>query len=191
SRRFLSSNRCARRGRCERAPACPSAGPGANRPPVPALRYRHAAQISTFAQMYRVTICRLSKTEVGPQRGRSKRCACSAFRPGQEAVAVGRFTPPAQGRMTDTDPNTSRKDPNLSFRAARPTDGAAIWQLVKATGKLELNSAYFYLVFATDFGDTCLVAEQNGRLVGAVIGYHPPRQPDAAFVWQVGVLPDL
>jgi L-2,4-diaminobutyric acid acetyltransferase len=93
--------------------------------------------------------------------------------------------------MTDTDPNTSRKDPNLSFRAARPTDGAAIWQLVKATGKLELNSAYFYLVFATDFGDTCLVAEQNGRLVGAVIGYHPPRQPDAAFVWQVGVLPDL
>ena len=77
----------------------------------------------------------------------------------------------------------------LTFRSARPADGAALWRLVQAAGTLELNSEYFYLLFATDFGDTCLIAEHDGQAAGMVIGYHPPRQPDTAFVWQVGVLP--
>ncbi|ENO89116.1 diaminobutyrate acetyltransferase [Thauera linaloolentis] len=92
--------------------------------------------------------------------------------------------------MNDTD----RRKPSISrplhFRPARPDDGAALWRLVGATGALELNSAYFYLLFAADFGDTCLVAEHDGRMVGAVVGYHPPRQTDTAFVWQIGVLPE-
>ena len=79
----------------------------------------------------------------------------------------------------------------LNFRSARPADGASLWRLIQATGTLELNSAYFYLLFATDFGRTCLVAEQDGELVGAVIGYHPPEQIRTAFVWQVGILPRL
>jgi L-2,4-diaminobutyric acid acetyltransferase len=62
---------------------------------------------------------------------------------------------------------------------------------VQAAGTLELNSAYCYLLFATDFGSTCLVAEQDGETVGAVIGYHPPQQAETAFVWQVAVLPRL
>jgi L-2,4-diaminobutyric acid acetyltransferase len=86
-----------------------------------------------------------------------------------------------------TDPRSSEAE--ISFRAARPTDGAALWRVVKATGALELNSPYFYVLFATDFGDTCLLAEQAGEAVGCVIGYRPPREPDAAFVWQIGVLP--
>lgn len=80
--------------------------------------------------------------------------------------------------------------PSLRFRTAQPGDGIALWQLVQAAGTLEANSAYFYLLFATDFRDTCLVAEQEGQLIGAVIGYHPPREADTAFVWQVGVRPD-
>ncbi|WP_291013558.1 diaminobutyrate acetyltransferase [Hydrogenophaga sp.] len=79
----------------------------------------------------------------------------------------------------------------LRFRSAVPTDGTALWRLVQAAGTLELNSAYCYLLFATDFGSTCLVAEQDGETVGAVIGYHPPQQPQTAFVWQVAVLPRL
>lgn len=75
------------------------------------------------------------------------------------------------------------------FRSATPQDGAAIWKLVRDAGTLELNSAYFYLVFASDFGDTCLIAERAGEVVGAVVGYRPPREPDAAFVWQIGVAP--
>ncbi|MBA4256764.1 MAG: diaminobutyrate acetyltransferase [Polaromonas sp.] len=76
------------------------------------------------------------------------------------------------------------------FRSARAHDGAALWRLVQASGTLELNSAYFYLLFATDFGQTCLVAEHGGQVAGAVIGYHPPQQPETAFVWQVGLLPE-
>jgi L-2,4-diaminobutyric acid acetyltransferase len=79
----------------------------------------------------------------------------------------------------------------LTFRSARPADGAPLWRLVQAAGTLELNSAYFYLLFATDFGRTCLIAEQDGETVGAVIGYHPPDQASTAFVWQVAVLPAL
>ena len=79
----------------------------------------------------------------------------------------------------------------LNFRSAQPKDGAALWRLIQATGTLELNSAYFYLLLATDFGRTCLIAEQDEEVVGAVIGYHPPEQARTAFVWQVGLLPRM
>jgi len=78
----------------------------------------------------------------------------------------------------------------LTFRPARKDDGAALWELVRSAGTLELNSAYFYLLFATDFGDTCLVAEHDNKMVGAVIGYRPPKDASAAFVWQIGLAPD-
>ena len=62
---------------------------------------------------------------------------------------------------------------------------------MKAIGTLELNSAYLYLLMATDFGQTCLLAHHEDKPAGMVIGYRPPREPDAAFVWQVGVLPEF
>lgn len=74
-----------------------------------------------------------------------------------------------------------------TFRAAHHGDGAALWELVGRAGTLERNSAYFYLLFAADFGDTCLIAERDGEIIGAVIGYRPPRTPAAAFVWQIGI----
>jgi L-2,4-diaminobutyric acid acetyltransferase len=77
----------------------------------------------------------------------------------------------------------------IHFRSVTQTDGGELWRLVRSTRTLELNSAYFYLVFATDFADHCLVAEYQGKVVGAVIGYCPPRAPDTAFVWQIGVDP--
>lgn len=80
---------------------------------------------------------------------------------------------------------------HIRFRAANGNDGANLWRLVKSAGTLEPNSAYFYLLFASDFGDSCLIAEQDDRIVGAVIGYRPPRDPDAAFVWQIGLGPDM
>ena len=53
----------------------------------------------------------------------------------------------------------NRDSPSLAhsfrYRSAVPSDGASLWHLVQAAGTLELNSAYFYLLFATDFGRTC------------------------------------
>jgi L-2,4-diaminobutyric acid acetyltransferase len=91
--------------------------------------------------------------------------------------------------MTSTN-TLSDSTHSIRFRTASPTDGASLWQLVRATGTLEVNSAYAYVLLATDFGDTCLMAEQDdGQTIGAVLGYHPPREPGTAFVWQVGVHP--
>lgn len=91
--------------------------------------------------------------------------------------------------MTQSDRPTYTHSLSVQCRSARPSDGAGAWRLVRETGALELNSPYFYLLLATDFGDTCLVAEHDGQMVGLVIGYHPPREADTAFVWQIGVLP--
>ncbi len=78
----------------------------------------------------------------------------------------------------------------VHFRKPRPEDGAAMWQLVKDMGGLELNSAYFYVLFAMDFADTGVVAENDeGDLAGFVVGHRPPARPEAVFVWQIGVAP--
>ncbi len=75
------------------------------------------------------------------------------------------------------------------IRPARAADGAAMVALVDATGALDRNSPYAYLMMGQWFSDTSLVAERDGRLVGFVIGFVPPRQSDTVFVWQVGVAP--
>lgn len=78
----------------------------------------------------------------------------------------------------------------VRFRRPRPDDGAAMWRLVEEMGGLELNSAYFYVLYATDFADTGVVAEtEDGRLAGFIAGHRPPQRPEAVFVWQIGVAP--
>jgi L-2,4-diaminobutyric acid acetyltransferase len=78
---------------------------------------------------------------------------------------------------------------DVSFRAAQPKDGLALWQLVRDTGVLDLNSPYFYVLMATDFGQTCLVVEHDQQLVGAIIGHHPPKEKNTTFCWQIAVHP--
>nr|WP_264024184.1 diaminobutyrate acetyltransferase [Mycolicibacterium pyrenivorans] len=71
----------------------------------------------------------------------------------------------------------------------RPTDADAIamHRLVAETEVLDLNSTYAYLLLATDFADTSVVAERDGELFGLITGYHPPSRPEVLFVWQVAV----
>ncbi|MCA9541855.1 MAG: diaminobutyrate acetyltransferase [Myxococcales bacterium] len=75
----------------------------------------------------------------------------------------------------------------ITLRHPSRGDGPAIWALVQTMEQLESNSCYAYLLLATHFGDTCLVAEADGRLVGFVAAYRPPKRPDVIFVWQIGV----
>jgi len=75
------------------------------------------------------------------------------------------------------------------FRQARPGDGPRMYALIDEMGGLELNTAYFYVLFCIDFADTCVVAEVDGKLAGFVLGHRPPARQDAVFVWQVGVAP--
>ena len=78
-------------------------------------------------------------------------------------------------------------DQSLTVRSARAEDGAALWELVKRSGTLDLNSAYAYMLLCDEFGDTCAVAEHDGEAVGFVTAFRRPRSPGTLFVWQVGV----
>jgi L-2,4-diaminobutyric acid acetyltransferase len=77
----------------------------------------------------------------------------------------------------------------VNLRRPRGDDAIAIRDLAAATGVLDLNSTYAYLLLATDFAATSIVAECGGELEGFITGYHPPPRPDVLFVWQVAVAP--
>ncbi len=79
----------------------------------------------------------------------------------------------------------------ITLRAPRRADAAAIHALVVRGGTLEANTAYCYLLLADHFASTCVVAEHEGAIVGFVLAYRPPSEPDAIFVWQVGVAPEM
>lgn len=73
------------------------------------------------------------------------------------------------------------------FRRPVVGDGAAIWRLARDSGELDLNSPYYYLVFASRFADSSVVACAGERVVGFVTGFLDPAQRETLFVWQVGV----
>ena len=76
----------------------------------------------------------------------------------------------------------------MKIRHPTRHDGAAIHRITRDTGVLDVNSAYAYLIMATRFSDTTVVAEDDdGAVVGFITGFIPPRRPDVLFVWQVGV----
>ena len=78
----------------------------------------------------------------------------------------------------------------MNLRAATERDGAPVWRLLARTGGLERNTCYAYVLLFSDFGETCIVAEQDGELLGFVLAYRPPARREELFVWQIGVAPE-
>ncbi|QKG86040.1 diaminobutyrate acetyltransferase [Kroppenstedtia pulmonis] len=75
----------------------------------------------------------------------------------------------------------------FQFRKPKEDDGSAIWNLVKKTQVLDLNSSYSYLMICKYFRDTCVIAESEGQIVGFVSAFIPPASKNSVFVWQVAV----
>ncbi|UXA20971.1 diaminobutyrate acetyltransferase [Mycobacterium sp. SMC-4] len=73
------------------------------------------------------------------------------------------------------------------LRRPKPSDAIAMRGLVVDTEVLDVNSTYTYLLMATDFAGTSIVADRDGELCGLITGYHPPARPEVLFVWQVAV----
>jgi L-2,4-diaminobutyric acid acetyltransferase len=73
------------------------------------------------------------------------------------------------------------------LRAPRAEDGPRVSELIAASPPLDTNSAYCNLLQCTDFSETCVVAERDGKLLGWISGYRPPASPECVFVWQVAV----
>lgn len=93
------------------------------------------------------------------------------------------------GVQTAPDIRTGAHNWAAALRPPRGSDAVAIRDLVTETGVLDLNSTYAYLLLSTDFAQTSIVAELDGRLQGFITGYLPPLRPDVLFVWQVAVAP--
>ena len=67
------------------------------------------------------------------------------------------------------------------------SDGVACWRIAEATGVLDLNSRYAYLLWCRDFAATSVVARHGGDVIGFVTGFRRPEAPSTLVVWQVGV----
>ncbi|RED89195.1 diaminobutyrate acetyltransferase [Cohnella phaseoli] len=77
----------------------------------------------------------------------------------------------------------------LVYRIPKQEDGPQIWQMVKDSRILDLNSTYFYLTMSRWFSESCRVAvdAESGNLIGFVIGFLQPERPDTLFIWQIAV----
>lgn len=75
----------------------------------------------------------------------------------------------------------------LNFRKPVLNDGYAIYQLIKASPPLDLNSSYLYFLQASHFSDTCIVVEQDDAIIGFISAYYRPDKPQCLFVWQVAI----
>ncbi|QEL56671.1 diaminobutyrate acetyltransferase [Chromobacterium paludis] len=80
-------------------------------------------------------------------------------------------------------------DKQLILRAPAVEDGPRLFDLIRHSPPLELNSPYAYLLIADHFADTTVVAERQGRLVACLTSYFRPGQADTLFIWQVAVAP--
>lgn len=98
--------------------------------------------------------------------------------------ALGHDTRASEGTNRSSRPSWER-----SLRVPQGSDAIGMHRLAHATGALDVNSPYAYLLCATDFADTAIVAEDDGDLLGFITGYHPPTRPEVLFVWQVAVAP--
>lgn len=76
---------------------------------------------------------------------------------------------------------------DIELRSAVSEDGPAVHRLVAKSPPLDTNSLYCNLLQTSHFGDTAVVAEMEGELVGFVSGYLKPNAADSYFLWQVVV----
>lgn len=76
---------------------------------------------------------------------------------------------------------------DLTFRKPILKDGQGIYQLIKSSPPLDLNSSYLYFLQASHFSDTCIIVEQNGVIIGFISAYYQPDKPQSLFIWQVAI----
>jgi L-2,4-diaminobutyric acid acetyltransferase len=81
----------------------------------------------------------------------------------------------------------SESQDEIYIRKPRASDGYEIHQLIANSPPLDLNSIYSYYLLSDHFSDSCVVAENQGRVVGFLSAYRIPQRPDTLFVWQVVV----
>lgn len=93
---------------------------------------------------------------------------------------------PGFGALQDEQQVLRRGGDTFVLRKPGTEDGPAVWRMVRESS-LDLNSPYAYLMWFRYYRETSLVADRAGEPAGFVTGFMPPEDPQAYFVWQVGV----
>lgn len=75
----------------------------------------------------------------------------------------------------------------IQYRIPNKDDGKIVYQLIKDSQVLDLNSLYCYLIVCDHFQKTSIIAEYKSEVVGFISGYLIPENPNVLFIWQVVV----
>ncbi|SDD25501.1 diaminobutyrate acetyltransferase [Actinokineospora iranica] len=81
----------------------------------------------------------------------------------------------------------SGKPQDIVISQPSTVDGSELWRVARDSRTLDLNSSYAYLLWCRDFAATSAVARVEGRVVGFVIGFVRPTDPETVVVWQIAV----
>lgn len=94
--------------------------------------------------------------------------------------------------MTEEDQHNDQQADGLTFRPPGVADAADVWRLSRKAGALDENSPYAYLLVCSHFAATSTVAtDGSGKIVGFASCYRPPTSPEAVFVWQIAIDPEM
>lgn len=76
---------------------------------------------------------------------------------------------------------------DIIFREPTINDADSIWNLIKNSKPLDVNSKYLYVLLCHEFSKTCVVAEYDSNIVGFLSAFVSPKRSDTLFVWQAAV----
>ncbi|KAF0675043.1 diaminobutyrate acetyltransferase [Profundibacterium mesophilum] len=82
---------------------------------------------------------------------------------------------------------TNIRAPKITLRQPNGEDGSDVWELIRKCRPLDENSMYCNLIQCDHFGETCVLAEIDGRIGGWISAYLLPGDDETLFVWQVAV----
>lgn len=89
--------------------------------------------------------------------------------------------------LKDTGATIIKEKMAVNIRRPDLSDGAAVWELIKNTKILDVNSSYSYLLWCRNFSETTVVIEANDEIIGFISGFINPAAPNRLFIWQVAV----
>lgn len=77
--------------------------------------------------------------------------------------------------------------PSIGIRRPTKDDIEDIYNLIRNSKTLDLNSEYLYLLLSTHFSSTCRVAIYNNIVIGFTSSYVLPDDSSMLFIWQIAV----
>lgn len=77
----------------------------------------------------------------------------------------------------------------MNIRKAVQEDFLKVHRFTAGCPPLENYPEHVYKIILRYFGNYCLIAEENGKIIGFVMGIVPQSFPGTFFLWDIGVAP--